>query len=127
MRVENSFAHPGGRERPASRLLSPSHSPSIVQRESVARLPERMGITLVSPFPEYALPMAWAWVQPALGQMADDFAVRTLEGLLEADCAIRESGGKTWGVVRDGSLCGYLAFHPTNAVSGVGHAFFRRS
>lgn len=83
-----------------------------------------MLIELVSPFPEYALPVAWSWIEGVLPMLADDFALRNPEVLIEAARVIDEKGGKTWGVQRDGRLCGFLTFEPVNEVSGVGHCFF---
>ena len=81
-------------------------------------------IELVTPFPEYALPVAWQWVRPALHLLADDFAIRDIDGLFAAAKSIEGNGGKTWGVLRDGRLAGWLGFEPVNKVSGIGHAFF---
>ena len=83
-----------------------------------------VSIELISPFPEVSLPAAWGWVKPALRLMADDFAIQNIGGLFEAAASIEAKGGKTWGVLRDGKLCGWLGFEPINKVAGFGHAFF---
>ena len=83
-----------------------------------------MSIELASPFPEVSLPAAWLWVKPALRLMADDFAIQDIGGLFEAASSIEAKGGKTWGVLRNGQLCGWLGFEPINKVAGFGHCFF---
>jgi RimJ/RimL family protein N-acetyltransferase len=92
-----------------------------------ARLPHALrspAIELVTPFPAYALPVAWEWVRPVLPQLADDFALRSTDALVQHAERIDANGGKTWGVLRKGVLCGWLSFEPVNEVSGVGHCFF---
>ena len=81
-------------------------------------------VELVTPFPSYALPLAWEWVRPALRQMADDFALQNIEALITAAETMEARGGKTWGVLRNGRLCGWLGFEPVNRISGIGHCFF---
>jgi RimJ/RimL family protein N-acetyltransferase len=83
-------------------------------------------VELVTPFPAYAVPMAWGWVEPSLRLLADDFAMQSIDGLIAAFAAMEERGGKTWGVLRDGRLCGWLGFEPVNKVSGIGHCFFAK-
>lgn len=83
-------------------------------------------IELVSPFPEVSLPVAWGWIRPVLHLLADDFAMRDIASLFEVAKSIEERGGKTWGVLRSGQLCGWLGFEPVNAVSCFGHAFFAK-
>jgi RimJ/RimL family protein N-acetyltransferase len=81
-------------------------------------------ITLISPFPEHYLPVAFSWIEPVLGHLADDFALRNTDALVEQARRMDALGGKTWGVLRGGRLCGWLSFEPVNEVSGVGHCFF---
>jgi RimJ/RimL family protein N-acetyltransferase len=85
---------------------------------------EAVRIELVTPFPEWALPQAWQWVQPALRLMADDFALQNTQALIDAAASMESRGGRTWGVLRNGRLCGWLGFEPVNKISGVGHCFF---
>jgi RimJ/RimL family protein N-acetyltransferase len=94
-----------------------------------ARLPHALrtpAIELVTPFPAYALPVAWEWVLPVLPQLADDFALRSTDALIQHASRIDLNGGKTWGVRRAGILCGWLSFEPVNEISGIGHCFFAK-
>lgn len=85
-----------------------------------------MALELVSPCPEWALPLAWEWLRPSLRMLADDFAMASLEKFTALAAQIDAGGGKTWAIKRDGSFIGWISFEPVNKVSGVMHGFMSR-
>lgn len=85
-----------------------------------------MGVSLVSPFPEYALPQAFEWLRVSLRFVADDFAMKDLRSFVDLAAGIDARGGKTWGIRVNESLLGWISFEPVNKVSGIVHGFMSR-
>jgi RimJ/RimL family protein N-acetyltransferase len=79
-----------------------------------------------SPFPKWALPQLWLWIESFRDRVMDDFAPRTLEDFL-ADWEARESTRKSWGVYRQDELGGVVIIEPVNPVSVSSHVAFKRS
>lgn len=83
-------------------------------------------VRVESPFPDYALPRAWAWIQSFRNRVSDDFSPKTLEEFVEYWEAKRETQ-QTWGVWRGEELGGLISWEPYGAPGiGVGHAMFKR-
>ena len=70
--------------------------------------------------------MTWQWAQPFLRFMADDYGLADVDALIKAAETIEARGGKTWGVLRNGRLCGWLGFELANSITGIGHCLFAK-
>ncbi|HNY39489.1 MAG TPA: GNAT family protein [Bryobacteraceae bacterium] len=84
-------------------------------------------ISVEKPFPEYALPRVWEWIQEFRNRVCDDFAPADLDGFLADYHAKAAAGVETWGVVRDGELGGLISFQRLSPVLGTSHLLFKRS
>jgi RimJ/RimL family protein N-acetyltransferase len=79
-----------------------------------------------SPFPDFALPRVWSWIQDFRQRVTDDFSPRTLTEFV-AQWAELAPTRKTWGVWRDGELGGLIVWEPWPMPGiGVSHALFKR-
>ena len=83
-------------------------------------------LRLESPFPEYALPRVWTWIEDFRHRVADDFSPRTLGGFMR-HWAERKPFRKTWGVWRGEELGGLVIYEPWQPGVGTSHALFKRS
>ena len=99
---------------------TPTVEPAIrdVGADSVLRL-ER-------PFPEYALPRVWTWIEDFRHRVADDFSPKTLAEFM-VHWREREPFRKTWGVWRGEDLGGLIVFEAWQPGVGTSHALFKRS
>ena len=99
---------------------TPTVEPAIrdVGADSVLRL-ER-------PFPEYALPRVWTWIEDFRHRVADDFSPKTLAEFM-LHWREREPFRKTWGVWRGEDLGGLIVFEAWQPGVGTSHALFKRS
>jgi RimJ/RimL family protein N-acetyltransferase len=80
-----------------------------------------MQIALVSPFPATEYRKAWRWLREFPERNFDDTGPRTYEQFV-ADMEKRaEFGERTWGAVRDGTLCGIIGYRPITHRYGSFH------
>jgi len=77
-------------------------------------------VVLVSPFPSERLNLAWNWLNQFPENNFDDFGPTTFEEF-EGEMIRRMGVEKTWGVLKDGVLCGIIAFLPANQRNGSFH------
>jgi RimJ/RimL family protein N-acetyltransferase len=82
-----------------------------------------MEVSLVQPFPEYAWPRVWAWCKPFQRFIADDYAPKSMAEFVDSRIASR---WWTWGIVRDGEICGLMALEPVSPVCALAHIIVRR-
>jgi RimJ/RimL family protein N-acetyltransferase len=83
-------------------------------------------LRLTSPFPEYALPRVWTWIEDFRRRVADDYSPKTL-GEFMRHWKEREPFRKTWGVWRGEDLGGLVIYEPWQPGVGTSHALFKRS
>lgn len=83
-----------------------------------------MTVRIESPFPLYAVPRVWTWLERVRKHVADDFGPQTLEAFL---AQWETSKAMTWGVWRDGELGGMVSFEAASPVLGVMHFVFKQS
>lgn len=79
-----------------------------------------------SPFPEYALPRVWTWIQDFRWRVSDDFAPDSLEAFV-AEWQARREKQRTWAVYRGPEIGGLVTFEPWSPVAGTSHCLFKRS
>jgi RimJ/RimL family protein N-acetyltransferase len=85
-----------------------------------------MELRVETPFPEYAVPRIWIWMQEFRGRVLDDFAPKDLPGFM-AEWAQRQAAGQqTWVVYRDGEPGGLVTFEVASPVAGWTHCLFSR-
>lgn len=87
-------------------------------------------LKLERPFPEWALPKLWAWMEACRSRIADDFAPKTFDEFLEVYVA---RSGETWGVLRTGEdddgdteLGGWVSIREVNPVCVESHLVFAK-
>lgn len=78
-------------------------------------------VSLISPFPEWAWPSAWSWLEPVRGLVADDFFPKTIEQFVEY--SIR-SYRRAYGAVRAGQVGGAIAFEQASPAMAIAHVLF---
>jgi len=83
-------------------------------------------VRVESPFPVFALPRVWSWMEGFRDRVADDYGPKTLEEFVEDWRS--EVHRKTWGVWRGPELGGLIIWQPW-PVGGIGetHAVFKKS
>jgi RimJ/RimL family protein N-acetyltransferase len=83
-------------------------------------------VRVEKPFPDYALPRVWSWIQDFRQRVSDDFSPQTLSEFV-AQWEQLKPTRTTWGVWRGAELGGLVAWEPW-PVPGVGasHALFKR-
>lgn len=84
-----------------------------------------MEIRTESPFPEYAWPRVWSWIETFRHRVADDFGPKTLEEFVEQRMAATHE--KTWAVYRDGELGGIVSFQALTPWLGTAHCLFKKN
>ena len=84
------------------------------------------GFRLESPFPEYALPRVWNWIQDFRDRVADDYSPKTMAEFM-AHWEERGPLRRTWAVWRNEDLGGIVIFEPWQPGVGTSHAIFKRS
>lgn len=69
-----------------------------------------LGVELraVTPFPNYALPRLWSWVERVRGHICDDFAPKTIDAFVELRRAEMARGAMTWAVYSGDDLGGLI-------------------
>jgi RimJ/RimL family protein N-acetyltransferase len=85
-------------------------------------------VEVVEPFPRWAWPRIWTWMQEFRSRVCDDFGPQSLEEFLQLQ-ATQEPMRRDFGVWRDGVLGGYvcvLRAHP-KMPSAQMHIIFRKS
>jgi RimJ/RimL family protein N-acetyltransferase len=83
-------------------------------------------IRVESPFPSYALPRVWTWIEEFRDRVTDDYGPQTLEQFIARWGENPER--KTWGVWRDEELGGLVTWEPgPNPDVGVTHVTFKRT
>lgn len=87
-----------------------------------------MGVHVESPFPSYAVPRLYSWIE-AFGpwRVRDDFGPQTLKALLDSWPTYESEPFKTWGVWRDGDLGGLITVRSITPHLAEAHAIFRKS
>ena len=83
-------------------------------------------IRVKSPFPSYAVPRIWQWIQSFRWRVADDFAPQTLEEFV-SHWATRRYHERTWGVWRGDDLGGMIAVETVSPILVTSHCLFKRS
>lgn len=77
------------------------------------------------PFPDWALPVLWLWIEAVRRRVADDYGPKSFDEFL-ADWEARRGSRRTWGVWRDRQLGGMVSIEPVNPDVVVTHAIFKR-
>lgn len=76
------------------------------------------------PFPDYAIPRIWSWMEEFRSSVADDFAPTTLDAFMrDWDARTTE---ERWAVYRDGELGGLISIQPLNPVVVTSHILFKK-
>jgi RimJ/RimL family protein N-acetyltransferase len=81
---------------------------------------------ILSPFPAWAVPRVWVWMQQFRGRVMDDFGPRTLEEFM-AEWEARQPARMSWAVLRDGEIGGLVVVDRQSPVLGATHCVFKRS
>jgi RimJ/RimL family protein N-acetyltransferase len=81
---------------------------------------------MVEPFPEYAWPEVWVWMEDFRRRIIDDFGPQTLEAWVEFGQGVA-ARARTWGVFRGEELGGLITFERQSPVMGISHAIFKQS
>src|SRR5947209_6545796 len=82
-------------------------------------------VTLESPFPAYAWPQVWRWMESFRARVVDDFGPQTLDEFVQMQEAREQAGALTWGVYRDGELGGAITYEG-NTYSGTIHCLYKK-
>jgi RimJ/RimL family protein N-acetyltransferase len=84
-------------------------------------------IEIVSPFPSIALPLAWNWLNEFPDRNRDDFGPQSSEEFV-SEMEARERNEYTFGVLKEGELCGIVGYQPQSPYLGMLHGIcFTRS
>jgi len=81
-------------------------------------------VTIESPFPEYAIPRVWVWLEEFRHRVLDDSAPRSLDEFVSV---WKAEPKETWAVYRDGEIGGLVEFRPLSKVAGEARCFFKRT
>lgn len=84
-------------------------------------------VTVESPFPPYALPRVWKWVEDSHHQMCDDFSPKTLDQFIDHWDGLVRGGQRSWAVFVDNELGGALSSSRSTPIRADFHAIFKRS
>lgn len=84
-------------------------------------------VAIESPFPIYALPRAWAWMEQSRRQVADDFAPGTLAEFVSFWQLRERAGMRSWAVLRDRELGGVVTSMRFTPVQADAHCVFKRA
>lgn len=79
-----------------------------------------------TPFPEFAAPRVWAWMENFRNRVCDDYSPQTLSEFL-ALWSARASLEQRWAVYRDGELGGLITLQPLGPSVLTSHVLFKRS
>lgn len=83
-----------------------------------------MDVEVVSPFPEYAWPLVWQWIQTFRARVCDDFAPLTCAGFVSQMTALK---ARTWAVYRDEELGGVIVIEGDSPHRATAHCIFSRA
>lgn len=89
-----------------------------------------MAVRVESPFPAYALPRVWLWIEEFRDRIADDFAPQTRDEFVDQwAIAAADKTRKSWGVWRNDDLGGLVIWQPDPRIPGLGksNAVFKKS
>jgi RimJ/RimL family protein N-acetyltransferase len=86
----------------------------------------RRSVEVSEPFPPWALPVLWGWIESFRDRVCDDFSPKTFPEFLENWIARAKAGTRTWGVWRDDSLGGMISVGPLNPILAETHLVFAR-
>jgi RimJ/RimL family protein N-acetyltransferase len=93
---------------------------------AISECVEPGAVRVEKPFPDYALPRVWSWIQQFRQRVTDDFSPQTLEEFV-AQWEESKARQTTWGVWRGAELGGLVAWEPWPVPGvGVSHALFKR-
>ena len=84
-----------------------------------------MPIEVREPFPAYAWPMVWEWLQPVQFSVFDDFGPKSKEEFVEYSLRVR-ANHRSFVVRIDGRIGGVITFDQVNPVTAIGHVLFAR-
>jgi RimJ/RimL family protein N-acetyltransferase len=84
-------------------------------------------IEVVSPFPEFAVPRVWDWIETFRQKVCDDYSPATREAFVGQTLAQLASGVRSWAIYRDGDLGGMVTYQAWNPKVGTAHVVFKRS
>jgi RimJ/RimL family protein N-acetyltransferase len=84
-------------------------------------------IEVVSPFPEFAVPRVWDWIETFREKVCDDYSPTTREAFVEQTLAQLRSGVRSWAIYRDGDLGGMVTYQAWNPRVGTMHTLFKRA
>ena len=80
-----------------------------------------------SPFPLFALPRLWTWVQRVRRHVCDDFSPTTIEQFVEQWQGDMARGGRTWAVYKGKDLVGLISAEQLSPVVATVHLLFHKS
>lgn len=83
-----------------------------------------MSVSVESPFPDFAWPSVWHWIQPFQSRIADDYGPKTLKEFVDMHLQME---AHTWGVYRDGELGGLICIEKRTPVLAQTHLIFKKS
>jgi len=83
-------------------------------------------VRVESPFPDYAVPRVWTWIETFRHRVADDFAPQTLPEFVRY-WEQRKLIDRTWGVWRGEDLGGLITIEELNPAVVSSHCLFKRS
>lgn len=83
-------------------------------------------LRLTAPFPEYALPRVWTWIEDFRHRVVDDYSPKSLSEFVR-HWKEREPFRKTWAIWRGEDLGGLVIYEPWQPGVGTSHALFKRS
>lgn len=83
-------------------------------------------IIIEAPFPQYAWPMVWGWIERFRSSVLDDYSPQTLEGFVEQQIAADANGRVSWSISIGAELGGVATFEPANPVFGYAHILFKK-
>lgn len=86
-------------------------------------------IGLVTPFPAYAWPRVWGWLNAVRSRVADDWAPSTIEEFVDQQVAHEADGRISFGVMRGSELGGLIVCQRAHAqaISADVHFLFKKS
>jgi len=83
-------------------------------------------ITVETPFPEYAVPRVWTWIQEFRWRVSDDYGPKSLQEFMES-WRMRAPAEHRWAVYRDGDLGGVVTCQQVSPVLTMSHCLFKKS
>jgi RimJ/RimL family protein N-acetyltransferase len=85
-----------------------------------------VAVEVISPFPAYAWPLVWQWMQTFRDRVCDDFAPKTCAEFV-AQMLRAVNPDDSWGVYRDGELGGLIWVARFSPILGYSHMVFSRA